>query len=114
MIRDTVPGSIFEDNASTIQIAKAGYSPQLRHLQKHHRISLGLVHDFLQHDDITIQHVETIYQKGDLFTKGLSPAKLSDAKQLVRLFIALGFISKKVRHKGSIKLKQKGLASGGR
>ncbi len=41
-----VPGVLFEDNQSTIVIAKAGYSPQLRHLAKHHRISLGLIHEF--------------------------------------------------------------------
>ena len=87
-----VPSVLFEDNQSTIVIAKAGYSPQLRHLAKHHRIALGLVKDFLEHPDISIEHITTDLQKGDLFTKGLSPAKHSHAMELVRLYAALGIV----------------------
>ena len=85
LMQKTVPSVLFEDNQSTIIVAKAGYSPQLRHLAKHHRISLGLVHDFLQHDDIHIQHVETSKQKGDLMTKGLARVKHVEAMRMVGL-----------------------------
>ena len=71
LIGGPVPGILFEDNQSTIVVAKNGSSPQLRHLAKHHRISLGLVHDFLKHEDISIEHVETTKQKGDLMTSQL-------------------------------------------
>jgi hypothetical protein len=80
-----VPGVLFEDNQSTIVIAKAGYSPQLRYLAKHHRISLGLIHDFLQHPDLEIEHIETTKQKGDLMTKGLSRIKHEEAMRMVGL-----------------------------
>ena len=80
-----VPGAIFEDNQSTITVANSGYSPQLRHLHKHHRISLGLVHDFIQHEDITLNYIETNLQKGDLMTKGLNKPKHASAMDLVRL-----------------------------
>ena len=80
-----VKATIFEDNTATIKVAETGYSQQLRHMHKHHRISLGLVRDFLDHPDLTIKHIETVKQKGDLFTKGLSPAKHSSAMEMVRL-----------------------------
>ena len=85
LIGGPVPGILFEDNQSTIVVAKNGYSPQLRHLAKHHRISLGLVHDFLKHEDISIEHVETTKQKGDLMTKGLVKSKHEEALKLVNL-----------------------------
>ena len=70
----------------TITVARNGYSPQMRHLQKYHRISLGLVRDFVQHDDIELKHITTSEQKGDLMTKGLSKCKHTAAMDLVRLF----------------------------
>ena len=60
---------INEDNESTITVINAGYSPQLRYLPKHHRISLGLVHELCQEDDIVLQHIGTDKQKGDILTK---------------------------------------------
>ncbi len=66
---------IHEVNLSTIVVINAGYSPQLRHTQKHHRISLGEVHELCQHDDIVLEHSETDKQKGDLMTKGFARPK---------------------------------------
>ena len=80
-----VPGAILEDNQSTITVANSGYSPQLRHLHKHHRISLGLVHDFIQHEYISLECIETANQKGDLMTKGLSGQKHQSAMDLIKL-----------------------------
>ena len=82
---NVVPGIIYEDNQSTITVANSGYSPQLRHLHKHHRISLGLVHDFVTHEDIALEYIDTNLQKGDLMTKGLSKPKHQSAMELVRL-----------------------------
>ena len=77
---------IHEDNESTIAVIKNGYSPQLRYLAKHHRISLGLVHELCQNDDIDIVHIETAKQKGDLLTKGLARPKHEPALQLVGVY----------------------------
>ncbi len=85
-------GIIHEDNESTITVANSGYSPQLRHLGKHHRISLGLVHEFIKHDDIVLQHIETKFQKGDLLTKGLPGPKHQSALEMVRLLGGAMFI----------------------
>ena len=85
LVGGVVPGVIYEDNQSTITVANSGYSPQLRHLHKHHRISLGLVHDFVSHEDISLSYIDTKEQKGDLLTKGLSKPKHLAAMELVRL-----------------------------
>ena len=49
--------AVLHDNMSTIVVINAGYSPQLRHIQKHHRISIGEVHELCQHDDIIFEHI---------------------------------------------------------
>ena len=86
MLGRTVHSVINEDNQSTISVIDAGYSPQLRYLPKHHRISLGLVHELCQHDDIHLQHIETEKQKGDLMTKGLQRPKHEPAMHMVGLY----------------------------
>ena len=71
---------------STITVIETGYSPQLRHLQKHHRISLGLVHELCNQEDIVVQHVETCKQKGDILTKGLQRPKHDPACKMIGLY----------------------------
>ena len=63
LLQRKVVSVVHEDNMSTITVIDAGYSPQLRHIQKHHRISLGEVHELCQHDDIVLEHIETDKQK---------------------------------------------------
>jgi len=89
LLERKVTGSVFEDNQSTIQVAESGYSQQLRHLAKHHRISLGLVHDIVSHPDVNLFHIDTNKQKGDLLTKGLSRIKHNAAMDLVGLYRAM-------------------------
>ncbi len=55
-------------------------------MAKHHRISLGLVHELCQHDDIDLRHIETAKQKGDLMTKGLQRPKHDPAMDMVGLY----------------------------
>ena len=71
---------------STITVINAGYSPQLRHTQKHRRISLGEVHELCLHEDIILEHIETDKQKGDLMTKGLARPKHEPAMKMVGLY----------------------------
>ena len=75
-----------EDNESTIVVVENGYSSQLRHLDKHHRISLGVVHELCLADDIHLRHVGTNEQKADLMTKPLDRAKLESAREIVGRF----------------------------
>ena len=65
---------LMEDNMSTITVIKAGYSPALRFIPKHHRISLGLVSELCK-DLVELEHVESAKQRGDILTKGLGPEK---------------------------------------
>ncbi len=55
-------------------------------MAKHHRISLGLVHELCQQDDIVLVHIETNKQKGDLLTKGLQRPKHDPAMDMVGLY----------------------------
>ena len=71
---------------STIVVINAGYSAQLRHIQKHHRISLGEVHELCKSDNILLEHIETDKQKGDLMTKGLARPKHEPAMRMVGLY----------------------------
>ena len=80
---------IHEDNASAIAVVKNGYSPQLRHLAKHHRISLGLVHEMCEQPDIVMIHCPTEEQKGDLMTKGLAKIKHEAAMKMVGLYCCI-------------------------
>ena len=86
MLQRNVRGVIHEDNQSTITVIETGYSPQLRHLQKHYRISLGIVHELCQNDDIEVIHVDTNSQKGDILTKGLARSKHDPACKMVGLY----------------------------
>ena len=61
---------VFEDNAAVVTVVQSGFSVALRHLVKHQRISLGLIHDCIQDDrHCVVQHIATKQQKGDIFTK---------------------------------------------
>ena len=71
---------------STITLINAGYSPQLRHIQKHPRISFGEVHELCQPEDIILEHIETDKQKGDLMTKGPARPKHEPAMRMVGLY----------------------------
>ena len=86
MLDRPVKGTIFEDNTSTITVIKNGYSPQMRHLQKHHRISLGIVHELCEHEDLDVKHTTTDKQKADICTKGLARPKHEPACRMVGLY----------------------------
>jgi hypothetical protein len=86
MLDRVVKGVIHEDNMSTITVTETGYSPQMRHVAKHHRVSLGVVHEMTSQPDIDLRHVTTDKQKGDLMTKGLARPKHEPACKMVGLY----------------------------
>jgi hypothetical protein len=86
MLDRKVKGVIKEDNMSTLTVIQTGYSTQLRRLQKHHRISFGLVHELCNQEDIVVQRVETSKQKGDILTKGLQRPKHDPACKMIDLY----------------------------
>ena len=57
---------------STITVIKTGFSIAMRHLAKHHRVSLSFAHEVTSNEHhASIEHVATTLQKGDLLTKAL-------------------------------------------
>ena len=69
----TVRAKYFEDNTATVSIIKTGYSVALRHLAKHHRISLSFANEATGEDnDSSIEYIPTGLQKGDILTKPLA------------------------------------------
>ena len=79
-----------EDNSQAIIAAQKGYSPALRHLARHHRISLGFINETFypeQQDQYTpiIIYQETNEHKGDFMTKSLDRVKFQKALDLIHL-----------------------------
>ena len=80
---------IFEDNTAVVSIILKGYSGKLRHLSKTHRIHVASTAETINNaDDITVQHIETTQQKGDVFTKGLPLAKWGNALELLQFSLS--------------------------
>ena len=98
LLQRPIRAVIHEDNQSTITVINAGYSQQLRHLQKHHRVSLGLVHEFCSLDDIDLRYIETSKQKGDMMTKGLDTNKHRSAMEMVGLYPVLVWSNQELRY----------------
>ena len=87
MLDREIKGVIHEDNMSTIEVIKTGYSAKLRHVMpRHYRTSLGIVHEMCQDPMITVGHIPTDEPKGDLMTKGLARPKHDPACKLVGLY----------------------------
>ena len=86
MLQRPVLAVVHEDNMSTITVIQAGCSPQLRYINKHHRISLGLVHEMCKQSDMKVEHCPSDKQKGDIATKGLARSKHEAACKMVGLY----------------------------
>ena len=94
---------IQEDNTAAITAVRKGYAPTLRHLAKTHKTSLGFLHELLcfpeddpstvklscKFDDSTgliyLHYRCTDEQKGDIFTKCLTPQKFRIALELIKV-----------------------------
>ncbi len=78
-----------EDNTQCISAIKRGYSPALRHLQRHCRTSLGFAHEVFYPDgspgaakyDSDLRYCETTKRKGDWMTKALDRAAFIKARE---------------------------------
>ena len=68
-----------EDNQSTIEILRKGYSSKLPHVPRTHRISLAWTSEAIAADDVELKYCESSLQKGDVFTKALDRIKHSEA-----------------------------------
>ena len=61
---------------------RKGYSNKLRHVQRTHKINLGVVTDAIE-DGVLLEHVQTDRQSADVFTKDLPPAKWQFALDMI-------------------------------
>jgi len=85
-----VTTNFYEDNESSIAVMKKGFSAQLRHLPKTHRVSLSLIKEVFDDADSGrhLLYIPTALQKADLFTKGLPPHKMEAACKMANLVLA--------------------------
>ena len=98
---------VYEDNQATISAAQKGYSPTLRHLARHQRCALSVVHETFWVDEdasaeehearriitetlgeMRLEHKESSVHKADGFTKELPKAEFINSTCTVKgLFI---------------------------
>ena len=77
---------IHEDNTACIAILHKGYSPKLRSLSKTHRINVASTCEaIINSSDITVKHISTDKQRGDIMTKGLPVQKWSAALKMLNI-----------------------------
>ena len=80
-----------EDNTACIATVKRGYSPAMRHLQRHCKLSLGFTNEVFFPDKTDLDapfylsdivYCPTDLQKGDWMAKELTPVKFAAALKL--------------------------------
>ena len=73
------------DNTQAIEAAKKGYSKRLRYLNRIHRIAIGSLHEIFgdREQCCRVECIESAKQKGNIYTKSLSPAQLIAGRELV-------------------------------
>ena len=74
-----------EDNEATAKVVTAGYSKRLRHMKRTHKINIASIAAELSKDDLELMLVNTLHQKGDLFTKAVAGPLWSNAMKLIAL-----------------------------
>ena len=84
-----VKRQILEDNMSTIEIVRKGFSSKLSHLSRTHKISLAWTAEQVAQDFVELLHCPTAEQKGDLFTKALDRIKHQEALDSIGIRKAL-------------------------
>jgi len=76
----------FEDNEACLRIILAGYSLALRHVKKHHKLSLSALHETFQADDNDIFHVGSKKQRADGLTKAMSGVEIVPARRMLGVY----------------------------
>ena len=74
-----------EDNLSCVAIVNKGYSPHMRYLPKHSRVSVSMLHEVLSASNRHLVAVGTNDQTADSLTKPLPAHKLAHHYKLLGL-----------------------------
>lgn len=61
--------NFYEDNQSAIKIIETGYSQQMRHVARTHRVDIAWIKERFDTDNIDMRYIETQRQAADIFTK---------------------------------------------
>ena len=85
-----VRGVLYEDNAACIAAINKGYSPELRHLKRQHKVSISHLHEIVadstrdeQDGRVSLEKARSEDHKGDVFTKELEVQKFQRALSLI-------------------------------
>ena len=62
----------FTDNETGMHDLDIGYSKQMRHLRKHHHVSLGLIRDTMEREEDEVRSLESGLNPSDILTKFLN------------------------------------------
>jgi len=68
----TIKEVVETDNDAALVAVRAGHSKKMIYLRRHHRVSLGLIHDYVTCEFADIERVPTEFNTADLFTKPLT------------------------------------------
>ena len=90
VMRMPVRGVLYEDNAACIAAINKGYSPELRHLKRQHKVSISHLHEIVadstrdeQDGRVSLEKARSEDHKGDVFTKELEVQKFQRALSLI-------------------------------
>ena len=68
---------VYEDNEAVIRMCIKGRSPNLRHVQRTHRVNLDWLFERIRKDKgIALRYINTKWQIADMLTKGQFTAQL--------------------------------------
>ena len=65
----------YGDNSTAVQDYEEGYSKAMRHLKKHHGVSIGIISDAANREDTEIISEPSAQNTSDILTKGLGGIK---------------------------------------
>jgi hypothetical protein len=73
------------DNTQAITAVGKGYSKKLKHLQRTHRCSIGVIHELINDKEakVKVLYEPTATHKGDSFTKALNPMPFVSAVKAI-------------------------------
>ena len=83
MLGVTIPIKCMIDNTQAMSAIDKGYSKNLRHLARTHRVSIGVLHEILSDPrvNLDVEYARSAEHKGDFFTKELDAAAFQAARE---------------------------------
>jgi hypothetical protein len=86
LFQKEIPSTTWEDNMACTLVVRSGFSPALRHIQKHHRLAIGTAHETYNAAHRELKHVSTDRQRADGLTKGMAPCKMPLIRSQLGIF----------------------------